>query len=242
MENDLHMLALQASSKIAILGGGLMGRLLALALAQRGHRIDLYDAHGPEGDGAAARVAAAMLAPLAESAITEPGVVRMGQHGLKRWPELIAQLDAPVFLQQNGTLWSGTARMHPMPAAFSACSRKTAASTPAAGAGKRQRADGHREPALQGRFQQGVYLPGEGQLDNRQLLAALESTLARLGVQLHWHTARETTTLPRHAGQPDLVLDCRGLGARTSGARCAAFAARWCASTRPKSRCSAPRA
>jgi glycine oxidase len=52
-----------------------------------------------------------MLAPLAESAITEPGVVRMGQHGLKRWPELIAQLDAPVFLQQNGTLWSGTARM-----------------------------------------------------------------------------------------------------------------------------------
>ena len=76
-----------------------MGRLLALALAQRGHAIDLYDAHGPQGDGAAARVAAAMLAPLAESAITEPGVVRMGQHGLKRWPELIAQLKQHVFLQ-----------------------------------------------------------------------------------------------------------------------------------------------
>ena len=81
-----------------------MGRLLSLALAQRGHAIDLYDAHGPQGDGAAARVAAAMLAPLAESAITEPGVVRMGQHGLKRWPELIAQLEQHVFLQQNGTL------------------------------------------------------------------------------------------------------------------------------------------
>ena len=70
-----------------------MGRLLALALARRGHGIAVYDAHGPEGDGAAARVAAAMLAPLAESAITEPGVVRMGQHGLTRWPELLAQLD-----------------------------------------------------------------------------------------------------------------------------------------------------
>ena len=81
-----------------------MGRLLALALARRGHGIAVYDAHGPEGDGAAARVAAAMLAPLAESAITEPGVVRMGQHGLTRWPELLAQLDAPVFFQQNGTL------------------------------------------------------------------------------------------------------------------------------------------
>jgi hypothetical protein len=66
------------------------GPSAGLALAQRGHAIDLYDAHGPQGDGAAARVAAAMLAPLAESAITEPGVVRMGQHALKRWPELIA--------------------------------------------------------------------------------------------------------------------------------------------------------
>ncbi|WP_426433452.1 NAD(P)-binding domain-containing protein, partial [Salmonella enterica] len=74
------MSVLQASSRIAILGGGLMGRLLALALARRGHGIAVYDAHGLEGDGAAARVAAAMLAPLAESAITEPGVVRMGQH------------------------------------------------------------------------------------------------------------------------------------------------------------------
>ncbi|MEG0557716.1 MAG: FAD-dependent oxidoreductase, partial [Comamonas sp.] len=98
------MSLLQASSHVAIVGGGLMGRLLSLALALRGHRIDLYDAHGPEGDGAAARVAAAMLAPLAESAITEPGVVRMGQHALKRWPELLARLQQPVFFQQNGTL------------------------------------------------------------------------------------------------------------------------------------------
>ena len=64
------MSLLQASSRIAVLGGGLMGRLLSVALAQRGHQIDLFDAHGPQGDGAAARVAAAMLAPLAESAIT----------------------------------------------------------------------------------------------------------------------------------------------------------------------------
>ena len=58
-------------SKYAIVGAGLMGRLLAVALAQRGAQVDLFDQGGSDASGAAARIAAAMLAPLAESAITE---------------------------------------------------------------------------------------------------------------------------------------------------------------------------
>ncbi len=128
----LTMIALTTPSHIAILGAGLMGRLLALELAREGHRVEVSEAKSPDADGAAARVAAAMLAPLAEIAITEPGVVRMGQYGLTRWPELIAQLDEHVFFQQNGTLVRrGTARTWPMPTACAACLRKTAASTPA---------------------------------------------------------------------------------------------------------------
>ena len=194
-----------------------MGRLLALALARRGHAIDLYDAQGPAGEGAAARVAAAMLAPLAESAITEPGVVRMGQHGLKRWPELLAQLNAPVFHQQNGTLilWHrqdlGDAQRF-----FGVLekNRRINPSLPAMQslAGAELQAC---EPALQNRFTQGVYLPGEGQLDNRQLLAALAGTLEQMGVRLHWNSPRELSAFaPGTAGQPGFVFDCRGLGAR----------------------------
>ena len=87
-----------------VLGAGLMGRLLAHALAHEGHRVEVFEAQQADAQGAAARVAAAMLAPLAESAITELSVVRMGQYALQRWPELIAQLGQPVFFQQNGTL------------------------------------------------------------------------------------------------------------------------------------------
>ena len=212
------MIALTAPSHIAILGAGLMGRLLALELAREGHRIDVFEAKGPEADGAAARVAAAMLAPLAESAITESGVVRMGQYGLTRWPELIAQLDAPVFFQQNGTLvvWhrQDQADANRLCGLFEK-NRRINPSLPALEALDANRLS-QVEPALQGRFNQGVYLPEEGQLDNRQLLSALEQTLHRLGVQFHWHTPRETTDFtPSHANQPDLVIDCRGLGART---------------------------
>lgn len=212
------MFALTAHSHIAILGAGLMGRMLALELAREGHRVQVYEAQGPQADGAAARVAAAMLAPLAESAITEPGVVRMGQYGLARWPELLAHLDAHVFFQQNGTLvvWhrQDTADAQRLCGLF----EKNCRINPSLPAPEPLRAQELHavEPALQGRFTQGVYLPGEGQLDNRQLLAALETTLNRLGVALHWHSPKTTTDFtPGHAGQPDLVIDCRGLGARS---------------------------
>ena len=93
-----------AGAQIAIIGGGLLGRLMALELSGQGFSIDLYDRGGPEAEHAAARVAAAMLAPLAESAVTEHGVVRMGHYGLTRWPQLLAQLAEPVFIQQAGTM------------------------------------------------------------------------------------------------------------------------------------------
>ena len=164
-----------------VLGAGLMGRLLANALAQLGHQVTVHEAQGPDAEGAAARVAAAMLAPLAESAITELPVVRMGQHGLTRWPELIAPLPTPVFFQQNGTLvlW------HRQDAAeakrFASILERTQTQLPSLAALETLDADrlNQIEPALQDRFNQALYLPGEAQLDNRQLLAIVQLGLAR---------------------------------------------------------------
>ncbi len=188
-----------------------MGRLLALALARAGHAVEIFEAGGPEAHGAAAYVAAAMLAPLAESAITESSVVQMGQHGLQRWPELIAQLDTPVFFQHNGTLilW------HRQDAAEAtrfgqqlAATRQQLPSLPTPQAVDAA-AIAALEPGIGSRFAQGLYLPGEGQLDNRQLLAALLRQLKQLRVRLHWHRPRKPEDC-----RADWVLDCRGLGAR----------------------------
>ena len=93
-----------ANSKYAIVGAGLMGRMLAVALAQRGVKIDLFEKGNTSADQSPARIAAAMLAPLAESAITEENVVKMGIHSLPRWKQIIEQLSTPVYFQQNGTL------------------------------------------------------------------------------------------------------------------------------------------
>ncbi|MDB5847633.1 MAG: glycine oxidase [Rhodoferax sp.] len=211
------MEALTASSSVAILGAGLMGRLLACTLAQKGCAVALFDAGGPEAEGSAARVAAAMLAPLAESAVTEASVVRMGQHALTRWPQLIATLAQPVFFQQAGTLILWHRQDAPEAARLGRQLQQTQASLPDLPAMQRVDAQGidALEPGLGQRFGEGLHLPGEGQLDNRALLAAMADALPRLGVRVHWHSPRAPEDFsPGHQAQPDWVFDCRGLGAR----------------------------
>ncbi len=201
-----------------VLGAGLMGRLLAHSLARQGHRVDVHEAQGPDGQGAAARVAAAMLAPLAESAITELPVVRMGQHALTRWPELIAQLHQPVFFQHNGTLIVWHRQDASEAQRFEQLLARTQTQLPSLPALQGLDAPGLSacEPALEGRFQRALYLPGEGQLDNRQLLSALLESLQTQEVTLHWHSPQSPSDFaPGTPGQPDWVFDCRGLGART---------------------------
>ena len=65
------------------------------------------------------------------------------------------------------------------------------------------------------RFPQGLYLPGEGQLDNRQLLAALLKAMQQHGVDIHFGSAKQQSDFqPGAAGQPDWLFDCRGLGGK----------------------------
>ncbi len=206
---------------VVVIGAGLMGRLLALSLAQQGARVQLHDAHGPEATHSAARAAAAMLAPLAESAITELPVVQMGLHGLSRWPELLARLPAPVFFQQNGTLILWHRQDQAEARRFEGLVRRTHQQLPQVPAP--QSLDAHAlaelEPAVSGRFAQGLYLPGEAQLDNRQLLDALHLGLQAAGVELHWHSpveGHDATQLRTAFPQAGQIVDCRGLGARVA--------------------------
>lgn len=204
-----------ANKRFAIVGAGLMGRLLAFALAKRGAKVDLYERGDACANDSAARVAAAMLAPLAESAITEDSVVRMGLYSLPRWRAIIEQLSSPVFFQQDGTLilWhrqdAGEAER------FTSHLDKNCLHNSQLSPPRRLNAEQLRqiEPGVADRFNQGLYLPDEGQLDNRQLLDALLLELNAQGVQCHWNTAIDPESL-RTDGMYQAVIDCRGNGAK----------------------------
>ncbi|OJA55739.1 FAD-dependent oxidoreductase [Burkholderia ubonensis] len=196
----------------AVLGGGLVGRLIAWRLAGNGHRVALYERGGPDGEQSAAWIAAAMLAPLAEAASAERLITDLGVASLARWPQWLAELPEPVFFQHDGTLvvWHHADR-----AEAPLFERRVRANAPAALldgglvtlAGAQVDAV---EPALAGRFARGLLLPREGQLDNRQALRAIAAGLAQRGVATHWHVAIDAHNLP----DAHFTIDCRGLGAK----------------------------
>jgi len=207
-----------SNGKYAIVGAGLMGRLLAVALAKRGAQVELFEKGGSDATNAAARIAAAMLAPLAESAITEDNVVRMGVHSLPRWKQIIDELAKPVYFQQDGTLILWHRQDASDAERFAShlernCDRNQALSKPIH---LDSQSLAEIEPGVSERFTQGLYLPNEGQLDNRQLLEALLVELTLMKVPCHWNQSAEPEQLRNKENGFDWVIDCRGLGAKES--------------------------
>ena len=214
------------SPHIGIAGAGLAGRALARRLARAGCRVSLFDARTRDDLNTASQTAAAMLSPLAELAVSDDAVFELGQRSMQLWPTWIAELNAvdgkDIYFRQEGTLVIAHKQdqaslehftrllHHKLP---DAC-RAQVHTLDAAGLARY-------EPILAGRFDGGLYLEGEGQLANDQLLAALGSEMDRLGVQ--WHEGQVVDRLEAHsivcAGRlhpVDIAVDARGVGSKSA--------------------------
>ena len=212
--------ALTEHSKIAILGAGLLGRMLAVLLSkpELNTQVHLFDKDTEQGTQSAAYLAAAMLAPIAESAEASADIMHMGENALKLWPEFLAQLEEPVFFQQTGTI----VLAHESDKSYLFDFKRRLKKQENACV---QTLNAHQleqlEPAFEKQrkgFTENLFLPTEGQLDNRQLLKSMASALKKR--QLNWQT--ETTLdfsehperLKQLKEEFDWVIDCRGLGAK----------------------------
>ena len=198
------------AQKIAIVGFGVCGRVAALLLAQH-YDIDVFERGDEHGHSSAGHVAAAMLAPMAESVLCEQDLAEDGLAALALWPKLLALLDEPVQFQQAGSIIVA----YPQDQGAMAHFRKQL--KPLAGfAG--QDIDGAQlqtlEPELAGRFGKGLYLPCEGQLDNQGFYQHSYLSLKRRGVRFTFNADVDVDALAAQDYQA--VIDCRGIGAKTA--------------------------
>ncbi len=89
---------------IAIVGVGLVGRLLALNLLNKGHTLTLFDEDDAYGDNSAGITAAGMLALFAELESAESVIFEDGKRSIKLWSGILEQIGIADALQKKGSI------------------------------------------------------------------------------------------------------------------------------------------
>jgi len=219
---------------IAIIGAGLLGRLIALSLARQGYQVTLFDKDNKEGHLSAAYAAAGLLTPLGESMNCEANIVEMGFLSLKLWPKLLASLSTYTFFQQTGSIVVSHQQDNADQRRFNRYLSNHYPQYQCQNLNREQLLG--LEPEIARSFHQALYLPEEGQIGNRRLLIALRDELEKSSVKwlsecyveaFEWGNGhgkvsyrfsekvaiKTPTKNNKQSASFDLIIDCRGNGA-----------------------------
>src|SRR3984885_8743703 len=184
----------RGESPVSVIGAGIAGAWQALLFAQAGRQVTLHERSDAAMLQSTSHWAGGMLAPYCEAEGSEPIIVRLGLRSLDLWREHFPQ--TPF----NGSLVVA----HPRDRAdFDRFARMTSGYA-------RLDADAVRalEPALEGRFRDGLFYPDEGHVEPRRVLPQLHARFTEAGGTLKFNS--EAT----HADIDGIAIDCRGLAGR----------------------------
>jgi len=189
---------LHGDSPVFIIGAGISGAWHALLFAQAGHAVTLHERSDASMTESTSHWAGGMLAPWCEAEASEPVISRLGIRSLDLWHRHFPQ--TPF----NGSLVVAHARDR---ADFERFARLT---------GNHRRVDalglGELEPALEGRFREGLFYPDEGHVEPRRVLPQLHAAIAKAGGTIKFNSDVDADDLD------GIVIDCRGMAARDTEA------------------------
>jgi glycine oxidase len=181
-------------SAISIIGAGITGAWHALLFAQAGHAVTVHERSDAAMTQSTSHWAGGMLAPWCEAENSEPVISRLGIRSLDLWRQHFPQ--TPF----NGSLVVAHARDR---ADFERFAKLTT---------NHRRLDARAlrelEPALEGRFREGLLYPDEGHVEPRRVLPQLHAAIAKAGGRIEFGSDADASDLD------GIVIDCRGLAAR----------------------------
>jgi len=197
--------------KVAIVGNGIAGSLLALQLHQKGYHLTIFTASDKNAAGSASYAAAGMLSSIAELEHADPVIYNLGITSIPRWQQILNTLDEKIFFQLDGSLVTA----HPHDGAELVQFMNRIKNKITADDYQVLNSDSVKtlEPELS--LRQGYFFPNEGQIDGRQLLSVIAKILTNKSVI--WHTKTIVTKLAPQKISVDMdnysfdwVFDCRG--------------------------------
>ncbi len=199
-----------------------MGRLLAWRLSEKGHQVTLFDSGGLEKPAGACHTAAGMISPLSELFHCPLPIYQLGMQSLQHWPEWVSQLEQAtgtrVDYRQKGSILIA----HPQDRnELLQFQQELNAKLGSDKHDQLQWLDNKHlrdlEPELD-RFDQGLYLATEADIDNRKLLPVLLKVLKQNEIEIRENTSVDCAPKAIHTKNGsevfDLVIDARGLGAK----------------------------
>lgn len=181
-----------AGGDVLVLGGGVIGLVIAWRSAQRGMRVTVVD---PAPGGGAARVAAGMLAAVTELHYGEQQLLALNLASAQRYPDFVRELEEASG-QRTGYRECGTlavaldtddrAHLRELHAFQQRCGLSSAWLT-----GRECR---RLEPMLAPSVRGGLRVDGDHQVDPRRLTAALLVACERAGVSFRRASAERLLT------------------------------------------------
>ena len=182
------------SPPVHVIGAGIAGTWQALLFAKAGCDVALYERSDASMTQSTGHWAGGMLAPYCEGETAEYLITRLGLRSLDLWREAMPQA------KFNGSLVVAHARDRADIERFDRL------------AGPHRRVDADEiaklEPALAGRFREGLYFEHEGHLDPRQVLPVLHDALRMSGVSIEFNSMATPNDFD------GTLIDCRGIAAR----------------------------
>jgi glycine oxidase len=185
---------LGGNSPVSIIGAGISGAWHALLLAQAGHAVTVHERSDASMTESTSHWAGGMLAPWCEAESSEPVIARLGIRSLELWRQhlprtpfrgslVVAHPRDRADLERFARLTTNHRRLD-------------------------ARSLGELEPALEGRFREGLFYPDEGHVEPRRVLPLLHAAIAKAGGTIKFNSDADADDLD------GLVIDCRGIAAR----------------------------
>jgi glycine oxidase len=187
--------------KIAIVGSGIMGKILALSFLELGMEVTIF----AKNNASCSMMAAGLLTPTLELDKADFLIHHLGKISLALWPTILATLNTNIYFKKIGAaLFAHNKDIEELHHVMRVIRTKLPEQN-------------FQKLAYSPQFQQGYFFADEGQIDAQAFLQTLQHFLLQKGVQYYetevihvkpYHV--DTVNVTQHF---DLVCDCRGLGA-----------------------------